>query len=52
MINHMIINEVFTKKVLAPVVLISLAVSVISSAAPVIIFNKKQTVDYLRGGIL
>ncbi|HAX07775.1 MAG TPA: hypothetical protein DCX93_06965 [Butyrivibrio sp.] len=52
MINHMIINEVFTKKVLAPAVLISLAVSVISSAAPVIIFNKKQTVDYLRGGIL
>ena len=52
MIYHMIINEVFTKKVLAPAVLISLAVSVISSAAPVIIFNKKQTVDYLRGGIL
>ena len=52
MINHMIINEVFTKKVLAPAILISLAVSVISSAAPVIIFNKKQTVDYLRGGIL
>lgn len=51
MINHMIINEVFTKKVLAPAVLISLAVSVISSAAPIIIFNKKQTVDYLRGGI-
>lgn len=52
MINHMIINEVFTRKVLAPAVLISLAVSVISSAAPIIIYNKKQTVDYLRGGIL